>query len=71
MPWSKTVRELQGLQTPAVPYMFHAQQAGIAARSLARGYVPEKAFIIVTLVVTGVLLVGWRSGLAALTPQVP
>ena len=46
-------------------------QAGIAARSLARGYVPERAFVIVALVVTGVLLVGWRTGLAAATPQVP
>ena len=45
-------------------------QAGIAARSLACGYAPDKAFVIVTLVVTGVLLVGWRSGLAAVTPQV-
>jgi len=49
----------------------HAAQAGIAARSLARGYAPDKAFVIVTLVVTGVLLVGWRAGLAAATPQVP
>ncbi len=48
-----------------------AAQAGIAARSLARGYAPDKAFVIVTLVVTGVLLVGWRAGLAAATPQVP
>lgn len=41
------------------------------ARSLARGYAPDKAFVIVTLVVTGVLLVGWRAVLAAATPQVP
>ncbi|KAK9838317.1 hypothetical protein WJX81_004248 [Elliptochloris bilobata] len=43
--------------------------AGIAVRSLARGYAPDKAFVIVTLVVTGVLLVGWRAGLAAITAQ--
>ncbi len=60
-----------GSRKEASDVLTHAAQAGIAARSLARGYAPDKAFVIVTLVVTGVLLVGWRAGLAAATPQVP
>ena len=43
---------------------------GIALRSLSRGYLPDKAFIIVSLAVTAIFLIGWRSGLAAATPQV-
>ncbi|BDA46433.1 hypothetical protein COCOBI_08-5260 [Coccomyxa sp. Obi] len=43
---------------------------GIALRSLSRGYVPDKAFIIVSLAVTAVFLIGWRSALAAITPEV-
>ena len=45
-------------------------QVGIALRSLSRGYLPDKAFIVVSLAVTAVFLIGWRSGLAAATPQV-
>ncbi len=41
----------------------------IALRSASRGYIPDRAFILVSLAVTAVFLVGWRSGLAALTPQ--
>ena len=37
-------------------------QAGILLRSAFRGYLPDKSFIIVTMVVTGVFLVGWRTG---------
>lgn len=39
-------------------------------RSLSKGYMPDKAFIIVSLVVTAVFLVGWRTALAAATPEV-
>ncbi|CAL5227528.1 g10517 [Coccomyxa viridis] len=44
-----------------------ALPVAIALRSASRGYIPDKAFIIVSLVVTAVLLVGWRTGLAALS----
>ncbi len=43
---------------------------GLALRGLSKGYVPPTPFIIVTLVATAVLLVGWRSALAAKTPEV-
>lgn len=43
---------------------------GIALRSLSRGYIPDKAFIIVSFAVTAVFLIGWRSALAAITPEV-
>jgi hypothetical protein len=42
---------------------------GLAIRSVVRGYLPETVFIGVTLAVTAVLLVGWRSALAAATPE--
>ena len=41
-------------------------QVAIALRSASRGYIPDKAFIIVSLAVTAFLLVGWRTGFAAL-----
>ena len=37
-------------------------QAGILLRSVFRGYLPDKSFVIVTMAVTGVFLVGWRTG---------
>lgn len=40
---------------------------GIAVRSLLKGYMPETSFIIVSMVATGVLMVGWRSALAYAT----
>ena len=43
---------------------------GLVLRGLAKGYVPPTPFIIVSLVATAVLLVGWRSALAAKTPEV-
>ncbi|EFJ49633.1 hypothetical protein VOLCADRAFT_120715 [Volvox carteri f. nagariensis] len=43
--------------------------AGVVLRGLFRGYVPPVPFIVVGLAVNGVLLVGWRSALAALTKQ--
>lgn len=43
---------------------------GIALRSVARGYVPATSFMVVAMAATGVLMVGWRSALAAATPEV-
>ncbi|GLC36887.1 hypothetical protein PLESTB_000181900 [Pleodorina starrii] len=46
--------------------------AGVALRGLIRGYMPPTSFILIGLAVNGVLLVGWRSALAALTkPEEP
>lgn len=50
--------------------MMCGNQVGVALRSLSRGYIPDKTFIIVSLVVTAVFLIGWRSALAATTPEV-
>jgi hypothetical protein len=41
----------------------------IVIRSLLRGYVPDKAFIIVSFVATAVLLFGLRAAQAAVTPE--
>lgn len=43
---------------------------GVAIRSIGRGYVPAMSFIGISLAVTGVLMVGWRTALAAVTPEV-
>lgn len=43
---------------------------GVAIRSLGRGYVPAMSFIGIAMGVTGVLMIGWRTALAALTPEV-
>ncbi len=43
---------------------------GLVLRGLSKGYVPPLPFILVSLGVTGVLLTGWRAGLAAATNQV-
>ncbi|KXZ49219.1 hypothetical protein GPECTOR_22g810 [Gonium pectorale] len=40
---------------------------GLLLRGLLRGYVPPVPFIAVSMAVNGVLLVGWRSALAAAT----
>ncbi|GBF94799.1 hypothetical protein Rsub_07971 [Raphidocelis subcapitata] len=42
---------------------------GLAVRGLSKGYMPPTPFIIVSLVATAVLMVGWRTGLAAATPE--
>jgi hypothetical protein len=42
---------------------------GVAIRSISRGYVPAMSFIGISLAVTGVLMVGWRAALAAVTPE--
>lgn len=42
--------------------------AGVLLRSATRGYFPEPSFVAVSMVATGVFLIGWRSGLAAATP---
>lgn len=45
-------------------------QVGIALRSLSRGYFPDKGFVMVTFAVTAVFLIGWRTALASITPEV-
>ncbi len=42
----------------------------LVLRGLTRGYPPPVPFAIVSMVVTGVVTVGWRTALAALSPQV-
>ena len=42
---------------------------GLLLRTLSRGYLPETPFLVVSMVATAVLLVGWRSALAAATPE--
>ena len=42
-------------------------QASLVLRSIQRGYIPDKSFVIVSFIATGVLLIGWRSALAAAT----
>jgi hypothetical protein len=43
---------------------------GLVLRGLSRGYVPPGPFIVVSMVTTAVLLVGWRSALAATSKKV-
>ena len=50
--------------TPTMPALL---QVAIGLRSVSRGYIPDKAFIVVSLAVTAFMLIGWRAGLAALT----
>mmetsp|Transcript_42517 Transcript_42517/g.68381 ORF Transcript_42517/g.68381 Transcript_42517/m.68381 type:complete len:275 (-) Transcript_42517:509-1333(-) len=38
--------------------------AGLVLRSVGKGQLPPQPFVIVTMVATGVLLVGWRAGFA-------
>ena len=48
-----------------------ATPVSLALRGLLKGYVPPTPFIVVSFVVTGTLLIGWRSALAAFsTPEV-
>jgi len=46
-----------------------ATPIGLVLRGVSKGYVPPTPFIVVTCVATAVLLVGWRSALAAATPK--
>lgn len=43
---------------------------GLVLRGVFKGYTPPVPFIIVSMVVTGVLMVGWRSAMAATTKAV-
>ncbi|KAK9819097.1 hypothetical protein WJX74_000450 [Apatococcus lobatus] len=43
--------------------------AGIVLRSASKGYVPDKSFVIVTLLATAALLLGWRATFSALGPK--
>ena len=45
-------------------------QLALVLRGLYRGYPPPLPFAIVSMVVTGAVTVGWRTALAALSPQV-
>jgi len=38
--------------------------AGLLVRSVARGYFPETTFVMISMAVTGVFLIGWRSAYA-------
>lgn len=42
-------------------------QVALILRSVQRGYIPDKSFVIVSFLATGVLLIGWRTALAAAT----
>ena len=42
-------------------------QTALVLRSIQRGYIPDKSFVIVSFLATGVLLIGWRSALAVAT----
>lgn len=42
-------------------------QTALVLRSIQRGYIPDKSFVIVSFLATGVLLIGWRSALAIAT----
>lgn len=42
-------------------------QVALVLRSIQRGYIPDKSFVIVSFIATGVLLIGWRSAFAAAT----
>ena len=53
------------LQLPSV-----IVQAGLIIRSAYRGYLPEKSFVIVSLLATAVLLFAWRGSFAALSSKV-
>ncbi|GAB4816920.1 hypothetical protein N2152v2_003966 [Parachlorella kessleri] len=48
-----------------------ALPVGHAIRALGRGYLPPTPFLLATLGSTLVLLVGWRTALAAATPEPP
>ena len=43
---------------------------GLALRTITKGYMPHVSFMIVSMVMTAALMIGWRSGLAAVTPEV-
>ena len=45
-------------------------QAGLIIRTASKGYLPDKSFVIVTLLATAVLLFSWRALFAALSPKV-
>ncbi|GAX73629.1 hypothetical protein CEUSTIGMA_g1080.t1 [Chlamydomonas eustigma] len=44
---------------------------GLVIRGVSKGYVPPTPFIVVSMVTTGVLLIGWRSAYAAASPKAP
>lgn len=46
-----------------------AVPVALVLRSIQRGYIPDKSFVIVSFIATGVLLIGWRSALAAATQK--
>lgn len=47
-----------------------ATPLGLVFRGLSRGYVPPVPFVIVSLVATAVVMVGWRSAYAAIVSEV-
>jgi Protein of unknown function (DUF3054) len=47
-----------------------AAQLALALRSASRGAPPPVPFVVVASIATAVLIIGWRTALAALSPQV-
>ena len=47
-----------------------ATPLGLVLRGLSKGYIPPTPFIVVSMVSTAVVLVGWRSALAAVSKKV-
>lgn len=47
-----------------------AAPLGLAFRAASKGYAPPVPFVIVSLVATAVFMIGWRTALAAATPDV-
>ena len=61
--------DVRAAATAAAKCWAVATPLGLVFRGLSKGYVPPTPFIIVSMVSTGVLLIGWRSALAAATPK--
>lgn len=55
------------LQKGELEASFLMLQTALVLRSIQRGYIPDKSFVIVSFLATGVLLIGWRSALAVTT----
>jgi hypothetical protein len=43
---------------------------GLVIRGVSKGYVPPTPFIVVSMLTTGILIIGWRSAFAAASPKV-
>ncbi len=61
---------LAGVEQCVKPCELRAAQVGHVIRAVSRGYLPPTPFLLASLGATLVLLVGWRTALAAATPEV-